>query len=113
VPIAKIWASPRTPRQRLGRIDELAGGIVDHQRLQPVVVRRARRGYELIAGHRRLEAVKTPRWTEIPAVLRDEMNEKAYVQSLVESLQRDDLIRQGRQGRQTMTTMIAIDRRTQ
>jgi hypothetical protein len=41
------------------------------------------------------------------------MNEQAYVQSLVESLQRDDLIRQGRQGRQTMTTMIAIDRRTQ
>jgi ParB family chromosome partitioning protein len=91
VPITKIQASPQNPRQRLGRIDELASGLVDHQRLQPVVVRRARRGYELIAGHRRLEAVKTLGWTEIPAVLQDEMNAQAYVQTLVETLQREDL----------------------
>jgi ParB family chromosome partitioning protein len=91
LPIAKIQASPQTPRQRLGRIDELAAGINDHQRWQPVVVRRVRRGYELIAGHRRLEAVKTLGWTEIRAVLRDEMDAQAYVQTLVESLQREDL----------------------
>ena len=90
VPIAKIPASPQNPRQRLGRIDEVAAGVVDHQRWQPVVVRRARRGYELIAGHPRLEAVKALGWTEIPAVLRDEMNAQAYVQALVESLQRED-----------------------
>jgi ParB family chromosome partitioning protein len=91
VPIAKIRTSHQNPRLRLGRIDELAAGILDHQHLQPVVVRRASRGYELIAGKRRLEAVKTLGWTEIPALLQDEMNPQAYVQTLVENLQREDL----------------------
>ena len=90
--VAEIQPSPRNPRHRLEGIDELAASIAEHQLLQPVVVRRrGRSGYELIAGHRRLEAVKKLGWTEIPAVVRDETSAKAYILTLVENLQREDL----------------------
>jgi hypothetical protein len=92
VPVADIRPSPHNPRHRLEGIDDLAASITEHQPLQPVVVRRrGRDGYELIAGHRRLEAVKSIGWTEIPAVVRDETTAKAYILTLVENLQREDL----------------------
>ena len=92
VPVADIRPSPHNPRHRLEGIDELAASITEHQLLQPVVVRRrGRDGYELIAGHRRLEAVKLLGRTEIPAVVRDETSAKAYILTLVENLQREDL----------------------
>jgi ParB family chromosome partitioning protein len=92
VPVADIRPSPHNPRHRLEGIDELAASIAEHQLLQPVVVRRrGRDGYELIAGHRRLEAVKKLGWTEIAAVVRDESTAKAYILTLVENLQREDL----------------------
>jgi ParB family transcriptional regulator, chromosome partitioning protein len=59
--------------------------------LQPIVVRRIRDRYELIAGHRRYEAAKTLGWTEIAANVRDETSAKAYILTLVENLQREDL----------------------
>jgi len=49
------------------------------------------RGYEMIAGHRRLEAARRLGWTEIAAVLRDESDDQAYILTLVENLQREDL----------------------
>jgi len=88
----RIHPRPRNPRHRLEGIDELAGSIAGHQLLQPVVVRRrGRSGYELISGHRRLEAVKllggrrSPRWCGTKPLPR------AYILTLVENLQREDL----------------------
>jgi ParB family chromosome partitioning protein len=62
-----------------------------HGLLQPVVVRRRGTGYELIAGHRRFEAAKLAGWTTIAAVVRDETDDQAYILTLVENLQREDL----------------------
>jgi len=56
-----------------------------------VVVRRRGAGYELIAGHRRVEAAKSIGWPEIAAVVRDETDDQAYILTLVENLQREDL----------------------
>jgi len=72
-------------------IDELAASIATHGLMQPVVVRRLAEGYQLVAGHRRYEAVCSLGWTEIPAVVRDETEEAAYILTLVENLQREDL----------------------
>jgi len=72
-------------------IDELADSLRAHGLLQPVVVRRRGAGYELVAGHRRLEAAKQVGWTEIAAVVRDETDDQAYILTLVENLQREDL----------------------
>jgi len=91
LPIVSIAPSPRNPRHRVDDIAELADSLRAHGLLQPVVVRRQDVGYELIAGHRRLEAAKKLEWTEIAAVVRDESDDEAYILTLVENLQREDL----------------------
>src|SRR5207248_9368565 len=70
---------------------ELTDSYRAHGILQPVVARRAGATYELVAGHRRLEAAKLLGWTEIAAVVRDETDDQAYILTLVENLQREDL----------------------
>ena len=87
------------PRRRLRDIDELAASIRDHGLLQPLVVRRDKKGtYALIAGHRRLAALQrlaeesgSDAWSLVPVVIREEDPDQAYVLTLVENLQRDDL----------------------
>jgi ParB/RepB/Spo0J family partition protein len=87
------------PRRRLRGIDELAASIRDHGLLQPLVVRRDRSGeYHLIAGHRRMAALKllaeaspADAWSRVPAVVRTDDPDQAYVLTLVENLQREDL----------------------
>jgi len=91
LPIASIEPSTRNPRQRLDGIDELAESLRAHGLLQPIVVRRRAAGYQLVAGHRRLEAAKQVGWTEIAAVVREETDDQAYILTLVENLQREDL----------------------
>jgi ParB family chromosome partitioning protein len=92
LPLASIEPSPRNPRHlREDGIGELAGSLQTHGLLQPVVVRRRGSGYELIAGHRRFEAAKLAGWTTIAAVVRDETDDQAYILTLVENLQREDL----------------------
>jgi ParB family chromosome partitioning protein len=87
------------PRRRLRDIDELAASIRDHGLLQPLVVRRGKGGdYTLIAGHRRLAALKKLEaevgggaWVQVPVVIRDDNPDEAYLLTLVENLQRTDL----------------------
>jgi ParB family transcriptional regulator, chromosome partitioning protein len=92
VALSSISASQRNPRRKLRAIDELAASLQTHGLLQPVVVRRLGEGrYELVAGHRRLEAARQLGWKTIPAVVRSESEDEAYVLTLVENLQRQDL----------------------
>jgi len=91
VPVGDVRPSPRNPPHQTGGIDELADSIGTHGLLQPVVVRVVAGAYELIAGHRRLAAVKRLGWSKVPAVVRDEDQADAYILTLVENLQREDL----------------------
>lgn len=92
LPVADIQPSPNNPRRVFDGIAELAASMQEHGLLQPVVVRRiGSDGYELIAGHRRLEAARTLGWSEIAAAVRDDSGEQAYILTLVENLQREDL----------------------
>jgi ParB family transcriptional regulator, chromosome partitioning protein len=86
-----IVLSPRNPRHKLGDIEELAASIRTYGLLQPVVVRRNGKKYELVAGHRRLAALREIEWSEVPAVVREESADRAYLLTLIENLQRDDL----------------------
>lgn len=91
VPLSAVRSSGRNPRQHVDGIDELAASLRAHGLLQPIVVRRHGAEYELIAGHRRFEAARSLEWIEIAAVVRDESDEQAYILTLVENLQREDL----------------------
>ena len=86
-----IEPSPRNPRNDLGAIDELAESMDAYGLLQPIVLRQVGRRYEIIAGHRRFAAAKQLGWREISAVIRADDQDGAYILTLVENLQRDDL----------------------
>ncbi len=71
---------------------ELADSIKEKGVIQPVVVRRYRSGYQLIAGERRLRAAKAAGLETIPAILTDvETDQEMMEVSLIENVQREDL----------------------
>ena len=91
IAVDQVHDSPRNPRHKVEGLDELAASLQEYGLLQPVVVRRVNGTYELIAGHRRLAAAKQLGWRQIAAVVRDETDDQAYLLTLTENLQRDDL----------------------
>src|SRR4051794_26232927 len=72
IPINQIRPNPFQPRKEF-RDDELAqlqASLAANGLLQPITVRRAGSGYELIAGERRLRAATRLGWAEIPAIVK-------------------------------------------
>lgn len=90
---AEIKANPFQPRQDFkdSEIEELAESISRFGLIQPIIVRKAEKGYELIAGERRLRAAKRLEKEKIPAVVRDFDDREMAEIALVENLQRKDL----------------------
>lgn len=72
-------------------IRELRASIKQNGLIQPLVVRRAQNGFELVAGERRLRAIRNLGWEKVPAVIRDLSDEAMLVLALVENLQRENL----------------------
>lgn len=72
-------------------IEELAASIKEHGLLQPIVVRPAGEGYELVAGERRWRACRLLGWEKIPALVREYDDEKTACAILVENIQRENL----------------------
>jgi ParB family chromosome partitioning protein len=91
VALDQVSESPRNPRHKLEGLDELAASLDQYGLLQPVVVRRVDGAFELIAGHRRVAAARHLGWHQIAAVVRTEADDQAYLLTLTENLQRDDL----------------------
>ncbi|MDE2874731.1 MAG: ParB/RepB/Spo0J family partition protein [Gemmatimonadota bacterium] len=95
LPVRTIAPNPFQPRGRFAAVEleELAASIKVNGLLQAIVVRRSVTGrtFELVAGERRLRAVKQLGWREIPAQIRDVDDETLLVLALVENLQRQDL----------------------
>jgi ParB family chromosome partitioning protein len=94
ISVDEIRPSSKQVRQRFENepLRELAESIRAHGVLQPILVRRAREGYELIAGERRWRAARMAGLTQIPAMVRrDVAEESSLVLGLIENLQRTDL----------------------
>lgn len=69
----------------------LAQSIRENGLLQPITVRRAGDGYELVAGERRLRACKMVGMAVIPAIIVDYSDQRTAAMGLLENLQREDL----------------------
>ena len=62
------------------RLEDMVQSIKDHGVLNPVIVRKAARGYEMLAGHNRTNAAKIAGLTEVPAIVKTDLSdEDAYV----------------------------------
>jgi ParB family chromosome partitioning protein len=73
------------------RLDELAQSIRAHGVIQPIVVRRRGRTYEIIAGERRWRAAQRAGLLRVPVVIRDVPDEKLLEVALIENIQRENL----------------------
>lgn len=94
LPVARIRPNPHQPRRQFAveELEELASSLRRHGVLQPVLVREAAEGYELIAGERRLRAAKLVGLAEIPAVVRQGVSDGEMLElALIENVQRADL----------------------
>ncbi|MFA5890607.1 MAG: ParB/RepB/Spo0J family partition protein [Actinomycetota bacterium] len=91
--VQDIQPNPRQPRQAIDdeALEELAASIRSVGLLQPIIVRRAGHGYELVAGERRWRASQRAGLEVIPAVVRDTEDEHLLRDALIENLQRVDL----------------------
>lgn len=62
------------------RLDDMVQSIREHGILNPVIVRRTKTGFEMLAGHNRANAARLAGLTEIPAIVKDKLTEaEAYV----------------------------------
>ncbi|MFC2153165.1 ParB/RepB/Spo0J family partition protein [Actinomycetota bacterium] len=94
IPVGQVAPNPDQPRSDFDQasIDTLASSIEALGLLQPIVVRSVDDGYVLVAGERRLRAVRQLGLATIAAVIRDDADGRTNLtEALVENLQREDL----------------------
>ncbi len=89
--IRLIRPSANQMRSNLGVIEELMASIRAHGLLHPIVIRPRAKGFEVVSGHRRLEACRKLHWFVIPSIVKDVGDKEAYELSLVENVQRNSL----------------------
>lgn len=91
--IKNIAANPYQPRCNFDeeKLQELAASIKEFGVVQPVVVRKKGRSYELVAGERRLRAAGLTGLTKVPAIVKDYDDAKMMEIALIENIQRHDL----------------------
>lgn len=70
---------------------DLANSIKEHGVFQPIIVKKSIKGYEIIAGERRVRASKLAGMEKIPAIIRDFTDEQMMEIALLENLQRENL----------------------
>jgi ParB family chromosome partitioning protein len=93
LPTTAIRPNARQPRRNFPEagIKELAASIREVGILQPLVVRSADNGFELITGERRLRAAKEAGLDRVPVLIRQAGDNESVELALVENLQREDL----------------------
>lgn len=93
LPLEEISPNPFQPRKEFDEMElkELAQSISNFGVIQPVIVRKKKGGYQLIAGERRYRACKLIGQQHIPAIIQEIDDEAMAAVSLIENLQRKEL----------------------
>lgn len=93
VPILKVEPNPDQPRRQFDEdaLQELADSIKQYGILQPLIVKKHDKFYEIIAGERRWRAAKLAGLKEVPVLIRDYTENEIVEIALIENIQREDL----------------------
>ena len=93
IPINQIVANPNQPRQDFSQAEilKLADSIRQYGVIQPITVRKTGQLYELIAGERRLRALKELNWELAPCIVAEISEEASAEIAIIENLMRQDL----------------------
>lgn len=91
--LKELRPNPYQPRKTFQQeaIDELKESILEHGILQPLVVRKSIKGYEIVVGERRFRAAKEAKLSSVPAVVRELTEQQMMELAVLENLQREDL----------------------
>ena len=93
LPLTEIRSNPYQPRKEFDEesLREFAESIKEHGVIQPIIVKKSIKGYELIAGERRTRASKIAGKETIPAIIREFNDQEMMEIALIENIQREDL----------------------
>lgn len=91
--IEDLRPNPYQPRKVFDEeaLKELASSIKEHGVFQPIIVKKSIKGYEIIAGERRVRASKIAGLEKVPAIIRSFTDEQMMEIALLENLQRENL----------------------
>lgn len=93
IKIDEIRPNPYQPRKEFDQkaLEELKQSIAEHGIIQPLIARKSIKGYELVAGERRLRAAKLANLESVPVVVKDFTDDQLMEIGLIENLQRENL----------------------
>ena len=93
IPVNEIRPNPYQPRKSFNEeaLRELSESIKNHGVFQPIIVKKGIRGYDLIAGERRLRDSKMAGLDKIPAIVKDFSDDEMREIALLENIQRENL----------------------
>ncbi|WKA54817.1 ParB/RepB/Spo0J family partition protein [Planococcus shixiaomingii] len=93
ISIGQLRVNPFQPRKIFDNaaLQELSDSIKEHGILQPIVVRKKGKSFELVVGERRYRAAKLAKLKEVPAIVKDFNDQQMMELAILENLQREDL----------------------
>ena len=93
IKISEIRSNPYQPRKVFDEkpLQELSESIKSHGIIQPIIVKKSIKGYELIAGERRTRASSLAGMETIPAIIKDYDDQEMMEIALIENIQRENL----------------------
>ncbi|WP_077623767.1 ParB/RepB/Spo0J family partition protein [Sediminibacillus massiliensis] len=93
IPVKECRPNPYQPRKTFHTesIEELKESIIEYGILQPLIVRKSIKGYEIVVGERRFRAAKEAGLAHIPVIIKELNDDKMMELALLENLQREDL----------------------
>ena len=93
IDLSELRSNPYQPRQVFDeeKLQELADSIKEFGVIQPIIVKKSIKGYEIIAGERRVKASLMADKKTIPAIVKDFTDEEMMQIALLENIQREDL----------------------
>ena len=93
IKIEELRSNPYQPRKNFDPIalQELSKSIKEHGVFQPIIAKKSIKGYEIIAGERRVKASTLAGLKEIPTIIRDFSDDEMMEIALLENLQRENL----------------------
>lgn len=93
IPVDEIRSNPYQPRIHFDEdaLQELSESIKEHGVLEPIIVKKSIKGYELVAGERRTKASRLAGKATIPAIIKDFDDQSMMEIALLENIQRENL----------------------
>ncbi|MBR1413740.1 MAG: ParB/RepB/Spo0J family partition protein [Bacilli bacterium] len=93
ISLDELRSNPYQPRKTFNdeSLRELAESIKEHGIVEPIIVKKSIKGYEIVAGERRTKASRLAGLKTIPAVIKDFTDQEMMEIALIENIQREDL----------------------